>query len=135
LAGGAAGPRAADGSAVALARAGGLVLAVTGAGPLGCALRPVAGDDDAGDAGDTTRLRAAAECLSRAGAAADAPLAPGAATADGWVVVRSGRLAVATLVTGVGEETNRLALAVAMEAGAAEVVSRSDGGRSDPGAP
>lgn len=133
-------PEAADGRAVSVAHAGELVLAVAGAGPLGCDLEPVGeraveawrallggerlalatlvGRERGEDAdAAATRVWAAAECLKKAGAPSGAPLVLAAATGDGWVVLRSGRLAIATLVTGIGAEPGRLALAVAAAGG------------------
>ena len=138
-------PEGPGGRAVSVAHTVGLVLAVTGTGPLGCDLEPVAdrppeawrsllgsersalaallgrerGEDAAAAA---TRVWTAAECLKKAGAPAAAPLVLAGSTADGWVLLRSGRLQVATLVTGVGTESGRLALAVAAEAEAVDAL-------------
>lgn len=119
--------------AVSAAHAAGLILAVAGAGPLACDLERVGdrgreawqrllggerfvlaeqlardGVDD--EEGAAARVWTALECLHKAGCAAAAPLAVAAAGDDGWAVLRSGGMAVSTLVFRAGGE--RLALAV-----------------------
>jgi enediyne polyketide synthase len=61
-----------------------------------------------------TRLWAAAECLKKAGQAPEAPLVLQAETPDGWVVLRSGALAIVTCVLKIDQIENSLALAVAL---------------------
>ena len=46
---------------------------------------------------------AAVECLSKLSAAADAPLTLSTAAADGWTLLRSGQITVASYVVPVGE--------------------------------
>lgn len=121
----AAGNRSGEPPAVAAAHAAGLVLAVAGSGPTGCDAEPVAprpseawrdllGPERAalaellvretGDDEDTaaTRVWTAVETLRKAGLPSDAPLVldrdPGRA-GEGWVVLRSGRFVVPSLVT------------------------------------
>jgi enediyne polyketide synthase len=120
---------------VSVAHAGELVLAVAGRGPVGCDLEAVeersaegwrdllgeersrlaatlvaeAGDDPAAAA---TRVWAAGECLRKAGALHGSPLVLESATDDGWRLLRSGDLAVGTLVTRVAGAPRPLALAV-----------------------
>lgn len=131
-------PEGPGGRSVSVAHAQNLVLAVTGRGPLGCDLelvgerapeiwRDLLGSDRlalaallAGERGEAsgaaaTRVWAAAECLKKAGLPAGAPLVLASVTPDGWVLLRSGRLTVATLVTGVAQEPGRLTLAIAAE--------------------
>ncbi|HEX8692703.1 MAG TPA: SDR family NAD(P)-dependent oxidoreductase [Longimicrobium sp.] len=106
-------------TAVSAAHAGALTLAVAGAGPLGCDLEPVAPRPalawrdllgparadlaalvagEAREDADTasTRVWAAAESLKKAGAPPDAPLVLDSIAEDGWMLLRSGALAVAT---------------------------------------
>jgi len=61
-----------------------------------------------------TRLWVAAECLKKAGCPPEAPLVLEAETPDGWVVLRSGRLAIATCVLAVRNLKSGLAVAVAL---------------------
>jgi enediyne polyketide synthase len=106
---------------VSASHAGDLTLAVAGRGPIGCDLEPVAPRDgglwrdllgperfrladlirrQAGEDLDTaaTRVWTAIECLKKAGAPAEAPLVLGDVAAEGWIVLRSGRLATATVI-------------------------------------
>ncbi len=66
-------------------------------------------------AASLTRVWAATECLKKAGAALDAPLLYLSATADGWVLLASGQLAIATCVVRVRETDERLTLSVLVE--------------------
>ena len=123
---------------VSAAHAADLTLAVAGAeksGPIGCDVEPVtartaevwgdllgaerfkladviaqAADEDRDSA--ATRVWAASECLTKAGAAVNAPLTLAATKTDGWVLVSAGALTVATLVTQVQTSPEPLALAV-----------------------
>jgi enediyne polyketide synthase len=63
-----------------------------------------------------TRMWVASECLKKAGFSAEAPLLLETETADGWVVLRSGALSIATCVLAVAHVQAPLALAVALEA-------------------
>ncbi len=63
-----------------------------------------------------TRLWTAMECVKKAGLAVEAPLVFEPATADGWVLLRTGSLTVATWVTTVRGMKNALVAAVAFQA-------------------
>ncbi len=117
------------------------MLAVTG-GPesrrLGCDLEPVAArtaevwrdllgeerfrlaeliareDGETAD-GAASRVWTALESLRKAGAPHDAPLTLYAVDADGWLLLRSGALRIATLIAPVHETAGPLALAVLVE--------------------
>ncbi|MCP4657498.1 MAG: SDR family NAD(P)-dependent oxidoreductase [bacterium] len=127
---------------VAAAHADNLVLAVAGPGPLGCDLEPVverspavwrqliggdgvalaeqmAGYDGEDPDAAATRVWAARESLKKAGAGLDAPLVLRSQGADGWCLLESGRMRIATLVAATRERTERLAVAV--------LVGRDDG--------
>jgi enediyne polyketide synthase len=65
-----------------------------------------------------TRLWSAAECLKKAGQPAQTPLVVDSATADGWVLLRSGALTIATAVTPVRGIASPLVVAVAVPTGA-----------------
>jgi enediyne polyketide synthase len=65
-----------------------------------------------------TRLWSAAECLKKAGLSAQTPLVLDSATADGWVLLRSGALVIATAVTSVCGIASPLVVAVAVPGGA-----------------
>ncbi len=58
--------------------------------------RLIARDKAESEDAAATRVWAANECLKKAGAAVDVPLVLEAANADGWVLLSSGSLAVAT---------------------------------------
>jgi enediyne polyketide synthase len=131
-------PEASNGRVVSAAHAADLTLAVAGAneeGPIGCDVEPVtarpaelwgdllgaerfkladaiaqAADEDQDRA--ATRVWAASECLTKAGAAVNAPLTLAATKTDGWVLISAGALTVATLVTQVQTSPEPLALAV-----------------------
>lgn len=119
-----------------LSYAGELMLFVTGLGPIGCDLEPVAarpislwrdliGTDlielaprithDSGEDVDAvaTRLWAAAEALKKAGSTARGPLVLAAVEPDGWVVLGAGSMTVATFVAEVSELKQRFAVAIA----------------------
>jgi len=57
-----------------------------------------------------TRIWVARECLKKAGSALDAPLAISETHPDGWVLLRSGTLRIATFVAPVGSAEHRLAV-------------------------
>ncbi len=128
-------PEVLEGGEVTAAHAGDLVLAVAGPGPLGCDLEPVVErspdgwrqliggegvalaqqmahrDGEDPDAA-ATRVWAARESLKKAGAGLDAPLVLRSQGADGWCLLESGRMRIATLVAATRERSERLALAV-----------------------
>ncbi len=114
-----------DGAAGRVATAShfdGWVLAVSGPGPVGCDVEPVAGRDErdwrdllgpersalaellAGETGEDrdlagTRVWTAVETLKKAGLPPDAPLVFERREEGGWLILRSGRLALTSLVT------------------------------------
>ncbi len=120
------------GRQVSVAHADPWLLAVAGEGPLGCDLevvesrpwadllggerlqlaRVLAAEHGESEDRAATRVWAAGECLKKAGAGAAAPLQLDAAGADGWVVLTSGALAIATLVADLRETQTPLVLAV-----------------------
>lgn len=135
-------PEILEGGEVAAAHADDLVLAVAGPGPLGCDLEPVverspavwrqliggegvalaeqmARHDGEDPDAAATRVWAARESLKKAGAGHDAPLVLRSQGADGWCLLESGRMRIATLVTATRKRAQRLALAV--------LVGRDDG--------
>jgi enediyne polyketide synthase len=61
-----------------------------------------------------TRLWSALECLKKAGLSAEAPLVLDSTTADGWVLFRSGTLAIASYVTTVQGTDAPLAIGLAL---------------------
>ncbi|HET7232339.1 MAG TPA: hypothetical protein VFJ16_20195, partial [Longimicrobium sp.] len=112
------------------------------AAPLGCDVEPVAaraasawrdllGDDgwalaglvaaEAGEDADAaaTRVWCAREALVKAGAQRTAPLVLAATPADGWAILRSGSVAVATVSLRVTGEDEPLVLAIATAPAAA----------------
>jgi len=128
----------ASGRQVSAAHCGDLTFAVAGEGAIGCDIEQVSSRSDvvwrellgegrfalAGliernskeDAADArTRVWTAGECLKKAGAALDAPLLYVSSTTDGWVLLASGQLVIATCVTQVREREERLALSVLVE--------------------
>jgi enediyne polyketide synthase len=68
-----------------------------------------AGEDESAAA---TRIWTASECLTKAGARLDAPLVLADSTADGWIVLKSGTLTIATLITRMRGMEGRAALAI-----------------------
>lgn len=123
---------------VSAAHCGDFTLAAAGDGAIGCDIEPVShrsetvwrellGDSrfalagliarsaNEDEAASRTRAWAAGECLKKAGAALDAPLLYLSSTADGWVLLVSGQLVIATCVVQVREMDERLALAVLVE--------------------
>ena len=69
---------------------------------------------EGGEEQDTsaTRVWAAIECLKKAGGPVDAPLVMASSTDDGWVLLASGALTIATCVASVREHQEPLVLAV-----------------------
>jgi enediyne polyketide synthase len=61
-----------------------------------------------------TRLWTAIECLKKAGLPSEAPLVLESNTADGWVLLRSGRLTIATCETAVRELDSPIVVAIAL---------------------
>jgi enediyne polyketide synthase len=59
-----------------------------------------------------TRVWAASECLSKVGAAVNAPLTLHSIPADGWVLLSSGRYAIATYATRIEGAGERVAVAM-----------------------
>ena len=137
-------PEVAGGPSVSTAHTGDLTLAAAGSGPLGCdveqvtprhapAWRNMLGEDRSALAGfisrsmsedmalSATRVWAAGECLKKAGAALDAPLLLASSTAEGWAVLSSGRLRVATCAARVKGFENRLLVAVLVESNEARL--------------
>lgn len=123
---------------ISVSHAEGLVLSVTRDGRIGCDLEPVAerspevwrdllGDERfqlagliARERGETaggaaTRVWAALESLRKAGASHDAPLTLDEPEDDGWLLLRSGNLRIATLLAPIRELSGPAALAVLVE--------------------
>jgi enediyne polyketide synthase len=123
---------------ISVAHAGELTLAVAGEGTVGCDLEPVlsrsaslwsdllgeerfrlagavaqAATEDADTA--ATRIWAAVECLKKTGLMLTAPLVLDTSDSDGWVMLKSGPLAIGTYVEKGRDEA--LVLAVALDAG------------------
>jgi enediyne polyketide synthase len=128
-------PEVLDGRTVSAAHAADLTLALAGSDTLGCDVEPVvtrARDDwaallgsnrlrladllsretGADQATAATRVWAAGEALTKAGAMADTPLVLDTTTADGWVVLAAEALVIATYVTEVRGMEAPLALAI-----------------------
>jgi enediyne polyketide synthase len=121
--------------AICAAHTGSLTLAVAGPGPLGCDIEQVversasawqdllgeyraalagiiahnAGEDYSTSA---TRAWCASECLKKAGAGFNAPLLFTASEAEGWVLLSSGRLKLATCVAQVRDHEGNVVIAV-----------------------
>jgi enediyne polyketide synthase len=116
-------PEATNGQGVSASRSLDLTLAVAGSRPVACDVERVAARSDqawrdllgnerfelaglvAMEASEDrqrarTRLWAAAECLHKTGLGPDAPLALRSVPGKGWVLLHSGRLAIATWLTG-----------------------------------
>ena len=136
-------PEIPDGPQVSVAHATNLVLAVAGNGtgdPIGCDLESVvqrtpetwrdllgaerfalaqliAGQPGELPAGAATRIWTAAESLHKAGSAAGAPLLLEASLDDGWLLLRSGNLRIASFATNLRELGGPCALAIAAPAG------------------
>jgi enediyne polyketide synthase len=135
-------PEAEGFASVSLSHAGHLTLAVAGDATVGCDLEPVAerggevwrdllGPErmalaeliarETGESACTsaTRVWAAGEALKKAGGTPQSPLLMAAASADGWVVLSSACLRVATLVSGARGMEAPLVLAVLVTSPAA----------------
>ncbi len=128
-------PEVACDEEVSVTHANDLTMAVAGPAPIACDAellaprRPEAWRDLLGPERDTlaslitaqsaddrsasaTRVWAAAECLKKAGAGLDMPLVLRSATPDGWVLLASGPLTIATWVAPLRNEGGKLAVAV-----------------------
>jgi len=136
-------PEIPGGPQVSVAHAATLVLAIAGDGsgdPIGCDLEPVvertaetwrdllgaerfalaqliAGQPGELPGGAATRIWTAAESLHKAGSAAGAPLLLEASLDDGWLLLRSGNLRIASFATNLRELGGPCALAIAAPAG------------------
>ncbi len=123
-----------DGVAVSAAHTGDLTLAVTGPAPVSCDIEPVTPRADSvwqdllgpdrfslakviaqemreePDAA-ATRVWAANECLKKAGLMANAPLALASTTDDGWALLSSGSINIATIIASVRGAERKLAVA------------------------
>jgi enediyne polyketide synthase len=123
---------------VSASHAGELTLAVAGGGPLSCDIEPVTARSAqvwqdllgperfalaqllAAEAGTdldqaATRVWAAAECLTKAGALPQSPLIYSRTAPDGWAVLEAGPLRIATLVLRTRGAAGPVALAVLAE--------------------
>jgi enediyne polyketide synthase len=130
-------PVSAEAETVSAAHANDLTLAVAGADGVACDLAEVSAQTDTawfkllggekfqlaermtrehGEPLDAaaTRLWAAAECLKKSGAPADAPLVLEARTDDGWTMLRSGATTIATCAVVARENKLPLVAAVAL---------------------
>jgi hypothetical protein len=67
-----------------------------------------------GLSGSATRLWTSLECLRKAGLTAITPLVYETTTEDGWVMLRSGTLLIATCVLSVQDVKEPLAFAIAL---------------------
>ncbi|HVF90428.1 MAG TPA: SDR family NAD(P)-dependent oxidoreductase [Blastocatellia bacterium] len=120
---------------VSVSHAHGLTLAVAGTGPLGCDIETVVsrtssvwydllgperfalGEVIAKETGEewnvsATRVWTAIECMKKAGAMVNAALVLSSSTGDGWVLLSSGPLLIATLATDVRGAEDRLVLSI-----------------------
>jgi enediyne polyketide synthase len=137
-------PEACDGRGVSASHCGDLTMAVAGAGPIGCDLEHVVSrprevwSDMLGaerfrlaeiisrEAQETldvaaTRVWTSSECLKKAGAGITAPLVFVSATADGWVLLTSGDLKIASGVVQTDDDKKDLAIALLTGGGDARV--------------
>ena len=128
---------------VSASHTGSLTLAIGGHGPIGCDVAGVttrsdtqwrdllgprrfglaerlAGESATGLGPAATRVWAAHECLRKAGWAGDAPLTLVEAQADGWTVLASGELRVATYLASIQDSADLTVVAV--------LARRDDGG-------
>ncbi|WP_433328113.1 type I polyketide synthase [Spirillospora sp. CA-294931] len=130
-------PEAVGGRTISASHGAGLTLCVAGEGTLACDVEPVADRADgdwagllgphgplaglvaaeAGEAHGTaaTRVWAAMECLQKAGLPGDAPLTLTPSRRDGWAVLASGGLRIATLVTTLRDVKEPVAFAILVE--------------------
>ncbi|RSM47505.1 erythronolide synthase [Actinoplanes sp. ATCC 53533] len=122
------------GRPVSISHGAGLTLCVAGDSPIGCDVEPVTDRDatvwrqllgqherlaqlirrETGDDADTaaTRVWTAIECLQKAGRPGGGPLTLVAGGAEGWVLLGSGELRIATFVTTVQDRPQAVVLAV-----------------------
>jgi enediyne polyketide synthase len=137
-------PEACDGRDVSTSHSGDLTMAVAGHAPVGCDLELVVtrspkiwsnmlGVDrfklaevisrEAQETLDVaaTRVWTAIECLKKAGAGTGAPLVFGGAAIDGWLLLASGELKVASCVVKTDGEKEELAIALLTGGGDARV--------------
>ncbi len=128
-------PVTVEGEGVSASHAQGYTLAVAGSGGVACDLETVATrtdsawrdllgaerftlaeriarDQSEGADFAATRLWAVVECMKKVGLTSQSPLVLESATADGWVLFRSGALLIATCITSVRGVTSPLAVAV-----------------------
>jgi enediyne polyketide synthase len=126
-----------NGNGISASHSHGLTLAVGGSGDVACDLERVVARSSAAwhdllgkerslladrvsrecaEEADTarTRLWTAIECLKKAGLPLEAPLLLDSVTEDGWVVLRSGRLTIATCATAVCGSDKRIIVGVAL---------------------
>jgi enediyne polyketide synthase len=141
-------PEIPGGPQVSVAHAASLVLAIAGEGtgdPIGCDLEPVvertaetwrdllggerfalaqliAGQPGELPGGAATRIWTAAESLHKAGSPAGAPLLLEASLDDGWLLLRSGTLRIASFATTLRELGGPCALAIAVPAGSSAAI-------------
>jgi enediyne polyketide synthase len=124
-----------EGQVVSVSHSADISLVVTGQCQVGCDIEPVVARDastwqdllgterfglarliarDNAEPEDvaTTRVWAANECLKKAGAAVGVPLVLEAVSADGWVLLSSGSLAVATFAAQVEGAVEPLVMAL-----------------------
>jgi enediyne polyketide synthase len=122
------------GRPISVSHGAGMTLCVAGDGPIGCDVEPVEDRAPAvwqqllgqherlaqlirretGDDADTaaTRVWTAIECLQKAGRPSGGPLTLAAGGAEGWVLLASGELRIATFVTTVRDRPQAVVLAV-----------------------
>jgi enediyne polyketide synthase len=129
-------PEAVHGRQISAAHAGGFTLAVAGTGPVACDLEPVSARSievwrdllgweradlaeriarERSESYDTsaTRLWTMIECLKKSGSSIEAAIRLDVMTDDGWVLLNSGALTVATCVATVRGAETPLAMALA----------------------
>jgi len=124
-----------DAVEVSAAHSGELTLAVSGQGPVSCDIESVSARPDSTwqdllglerfrliqlisketneeSNSAATRIWVASECLKKAGVMVNAPLVLTSTTSDGWVLLSSGSIDIATLITSVRGVEAKLALGV-----------------------
>ena len=137
-------PEACDGRGVSASHCGDLTMAVAGSAPVGCDLElvvtrsPEIWSDmlgverfrlaevisrEARESLDVaaTRIWTSSECLKKAGAGTGAPLVFSGAAPDGWVLLASGKLKIASCVVRTDGEKEDLAIALLKGGGDARV--------------
>jgi enediyne polyketide synthase len=142
-------PEVADGRAVSAAHHDHLTLAVAGPERIGCDLeevlyrppglwRALIGDvgiamvqllqRQVNESSETsaTRVWAAKECLKKAGAMVNAPLALVSTSKDGWVILSSGLFTIATYRTQVRNHDNQLVIAMLASTGGQQIGMQQD---------